>query len=343
MLATMSAEEKIVRRAGGPRLPLLRLQIRLRVSPWAFAILWGLPIFLIGLLPLLVRGPSAELVMELLGPALFFGTSIALVAGMNHMLFEGAAADFLALAPLLPFDEAAAARWEAALSRESTGKQWAVTAIGIGCGLLHSYLLGIFGLPLVFAISQIVPTMTLWIVMFWTVPALIANAVLFARLGRLAKPDLLRPSRHAAFGAAALRPALFLVGILCAYLFLIAFDRDGLSPAVLIGFTVPLMSLAIIVIMPLRGIRIGIATVRRRTLAALDARVESIGPAELGEVPADKLRELDTLLDMRERVAQAPAWPFDLAGVRRILLYAVLPPFTWAAAALVEILIDQLL
>ena len=78
-------------------------------------------------------------------------------------------------------------------------------------------------------------------------------------------------------------------------------------------------------------------------ISKLDARVEAIGPAELGEVPAETLRELDTLLDMRERVAQAPAWPFDLAGVRRILLYAVLPPFTWAAAALVEILIDRLL
>ena len=50
---------------------------------------------------------------------------------------------------------------------------------------------------------------------------------------------------------------------------------------------------------------------------------------------------MDTLLDMRERVAHAPGWPMDLAGVRRILLYVVLPPLTWAAAALVEMLIDS--
>jgi hypothetical protein len=51
---------------------------------------------------------------------------------------------------------------------------------------------------------------------------------------------------------------------------------------------------------------------------------------------------MDTILDMRERVAQAPGWPLDLAGVRRILLYIVLPPLTWAAAALVEMFIDGL-
>jgi len=48
------------------------------------------------------------------------------------------------------------------------------------------------------------------------------------------------------------------------------------------------------------------------------------------------------LTDMRERVVQAPGWPLDLAGIPGILLYIVLPPLTWAAAALVEMFIGGL-
>jgi hypothetical protein len=49
---------------------------------------------------------------------------------------------------------------------------------------------------------------------------------------------------------------------------------------------------------------------------------------------------------MNEMLNGAPFFALTigiLAGFRRILLYAVLPPLTWAAAALVEILLDQLI
>jgi len=93
--------------------------------------------------------------------------------------------------------------------------------------------------------------------------------------------------------------------------------------------------------MPLRGIRRRIRETRTAALQQLDARYDAISRDGLTSAEPQQLSAMDTLLDMRERVAQAPGWPMDLAGVRRILLYVVLPPLTWAAAALVEMLIDS--
>lgn len=73
-----------------------------------------------------------------------------------------------------------------------------------------------------------------------------------------------------------------------------------------------------------------------------NARLDTITSSDIAHASADDLFELDALLDMREPVAQAPAWPVDLAGVKRIFLHIVLPPLTWAAAALVERYMDLL-
>lgn len=58
---------------------------------------------------------------------------------------------------------------------------------------------------------------------------------------------------------------------------------------------------------------------------------------------AETLTEIDTLLDLRQRIVSSPGWPLDLAAVRRIVLYISLPPLTWTAAALVERLVDSAL
>jgi hypothetical protein len=117
----------------------------------------------------------------------------------------------------------------------------------------------------------------------------------------------------------------------------------GLYGATLIGIAVTVFSLSFIVILPLRGIRRRIAQQRGAILLRLDQRLDPLTGADIANAGAEQLFELDALLDMRERVAAAPAWPLDLAGVRRILLYIVLPPLTWAAAALVEMAIDNAL
>jgi uncharacterized membrane protein YccC len=100
------------------------------------------------------------------------------------------------------------------------------------------------------------------------------------------------------------------------------------------------VSLIGIVILPMRGIRTRVESAREELLGTLDRRLEALNSSDLGAASAETLRDMDTILDMRERVYQAPSWPVDLAGLRRIVLYIVLPPLTWSAAALVEMAID---
>jgi hypothetical protein len=186
-------------------------------------------------------------------------------------------------------------------------------------------------------------TVLLWIAMLFTIPPLVQNAALFSSLGKIAQPDLLRPSRHAAFGTAALRPALFLIGILCAYTLLFIGSKNPFEGAVWIGILASSVPMLGIVALPLRGIRRRIREQRQVTLAALDTRLDALTSADIACVNADDLFQLDAILDMRERVAKAPSWPFDVAAIKRILLYTVLPPMTWAAAAIVEMMIDSAL
>ena len=343
MLAGMMIIEKTRGRAKGILVPLLRAQEATGLNPALFSLAVALPVALLLLLPIWVYGTSSENAAELFGSALFFGVSIGILAGFSTPVFNGTANDLESLAPVLPYDSDDRALMRKALLREPPGTIAVQTVIGIAFGLGHSVLLGHHQQAALFILSQATPTILLWVLMFWTVPSLLRNASLFSALGRVAVPDLLRPSRHAAFGAAALRPVLLIVGLLCAYPLLLIFNRSALYGAVLIGVIGSLLSLAILIIVPLWGIRRRIAEQRAETLAVLDGRLDALTESKLVEASATELLELDALLDMRKRVVEAPSWPLDLAGIRRILLYIVLPPVTWAAAALVERVVDTAL
>jgi hypothetical protein len=49
------------------------------------------------------------------------------------------------------------------------------------------------------------------------------------------------------------------------------------------------------------------------------------------------------LLSYRERVDALPVWPFDASMLGRLLVYAILPPLSWVAGALVEQLLGHLM
>jgi hypothetical protein len=133
-----------------------------------------------------------------------------------------------------------------------------------------------------------------------------------------------------------------MTGMLCANsLLFLGGDNPFDGPAV-IGVVAGLIPLIGIVALPLRGIRRRIREERQQTLAALDERLDTITEGDIAAASAETLFQLDAVLDMRERVAKAPSWPFDVSALKRMLLYTVLPPLTWAAAAIVEMMIDSL-
>ncbi len=322
---------------------MLRLQRWSRLPPLAFGLLCALLIVGVMLSPLLGRSFSSSLFNDLLGSALFFGTSLGIIAGFSRSVFQGAAQDLQQLSDVIPWSETDIETASMALSRLLPSQVWRVMLLACVAGTAHSYALGTHNSALLFALPQFLATLLLWIAMFVTVPPLIMNALLFSSLGRIAQPDLLRPSRHAAFGSAALRPALLLISLLCAYALLYLGGDNPLKSPVLIGIVGGLVPLVGIVALPLRGIRRRIREQRAATLSSLDARLDEITAVDIATANANALFELDAVLDMRERVSRAPSWPFDVDALKRILLFTVLPPLTWAAAAIVEMMIDSLL
>ncbi|MEE4279365.1 MAG: hypothetical protein V2I82_12930 [Halieaceae bacterium] len=338
----MEIDDESLRLAASAELPILRLLRRSRLPTWAFGAAWGLLLFGIMVLPYFALDMDPSQQRGVLVSALFFSVSIAIITGAAAPVFYGAANDLRELGPVLSIDGEARECLARGLVRATPGQVRLTLLMGVILGIAHSYLLGHHLLPIAIMLPQIGGTMMLWIFMHMTVVKLIINALVFSRLGAVAEPDLLRPSRHAGFGTAALRPALFIIGTLCAYVLLVIGESRPVAEASWIGAALSVISMVGIVTLPLRGIRRRISERREAILRDLDDRLEAMADRNLGTVPPATLRDMDTILDMRERVAQAPGWPLDLAGVRRILLYIVLPPLTWAAAAIVEMMIDSL-
>ncbi len=326
--------------ASAPELSVIRLQTLLRLQPWSFGLLGGLIVFCGIMLQVPLLNLDRGDAIEILGNALFFGVSIGILLGSASPVLRGGARDLDALRSVLPIPDASYQCLQTGMTRVPRSASMVLLAIGLLLGLAHNVLLNHHRLAMPFVLIQMGMTLLLWVSMLTIVPKLVQNALLFSRLGALAQPDLLRPSRHAAFGSAALRPALFLVGIVCAYGFLIIGDDDPFDDGVWIGLFFSFLTLIGIVVLPLRGIRRRIRETRGQVLAELDRRFDEFHATRMSEAEAHDLAAMDTILDMRERVAQAPGWPVDFAGIKRILLYVVLPPLTWAAAALTEILIS---
>lgn len=341
LLAQLRA--KLDRGAEDPQIFLLRLQHSLGISSLSFGLgTAALITIFVGGSFLLADVQNANVLGEL-GSILFFATSLGMLTGFFRSLIYGAVEDLYSLKGVLPLSENELEKLSRKISTTSQFRQLAQVAIALVAGLVHSYFLGNYNSPTPLAISTSVATVLLWIGMLMALPQLIENARLFSKLGRIANPDLLRPSRHAAFGSAALRPGLTVIGLISAYglLFLGAVSR-AFAP---IGFAMGLSIFALVglIALPLRGIRLRIRETREGALQDLDGRLARLPLDKVAAADAKELQEIDLLLDMRERVAQAPGWPFDVNGVKRILFYIVLPPLTWAAAALVEMMIESAL
>jgi hypothetical protein len=334
----MLDKDKLRQRHRSPELWLLRAQSLTRLGPVAFGVSMGLLTLVLLMLPLYLYGYPTDILRDSLEGALFFGLSIGVLAGCSSPVFRGASADIAALQGVLPLSAVELSQLQASVTREPRREVLRTMLLGSACALLHSWLMALHEQPPLVGATTALGTLLLWIAMFSTVAPLIGNALIFSRLGAMANPDLLRPSRHAAFGRAALRPTLFIIAMLCVYPILAL--SGGLRGSVLFGFASTVLSLFALFFLPLGGIRRRIREVRETTLRALDARADRLYPEEIASARAEQLFELDAVLDIRERVARASAWPLDLQGVQRIMLYVILPPLTWAAAALVEIFID---
>ena len=99
------------------------------------------------------------------------------------------------------------------------------------------------------------------------------------------------------------------------------------------GSTVGIIAATVLFILPIYGIHGAIKAAKDQRVAELKSR--------LLDIPRDNLEQLELLSAHIARVQGLSSWPIDMALLRRIFFYGVIPPVAWVLAALVENLVDQ--
>jgi len=335
---------EVRRRADGVELWFLRVHRHTGLPPVTFGVLVAIAVAAFVASGALHPDIPSAAAASFVASGAFFGVSLGMIAGIMPRLIDAARADLARIAPLYPDGAESLALVERALPRLTPGRTVGLTIVGLIAGTAHAWLLGQWVLPWWPALAQTIGTLALWVAMMLSMTPLISNARLFDHLGRRAQPDLFDRSTTAPFGTLALRPTLVVVGLQCAYPILVVGGGDSLAGATLIGIAVSFVTMSGLFFMPLSGIRGRLREVQRARLAEVDARIAALRPSlpDFGpDTPLDRLTALEGLLALRERIQRTSTWPRDVAGIRGVMIYVILPPLTWAAAAFVEMAIDR--
>ncbi|MGY6409815.1 MAG: hypothetical protein ACXIUV_02130 [Alkalilacustris sp.] len=277
---------------------------------------------------------------ERLGEALFFAVSLGLVVELAALIPRASQGDLDALGPEVTVPAALRARLRAALLCHD-GRDVGVNAVvGAAIGAAHVAFAGP-GWPA--APEEWVlagGTVALWAMMVQTGALLVANARLFAQLGRSAvRVEVLSPHRLRPFASAALRPMLLIMALLAAYP-LMLLGAGGLGPASAVG-AVATVALALAAVwLPLRGLAARIRAARDERLDGLDAAIAAAA-ADPHAAPSDPAC-LEALLALRARVQAVPVLPLGLGGLGRALVYLALPLATWGGKGFAEAVLSRL-
>lgn len=290
-------------------------------------------------------GQLDALPADQMGEVLFFAVSLCLVVELAAYIPRAAQRDLEALARELTLESAEIERLESALIRYPSGDVALNAAIGLGIGVLHVALLGSGWAALSgdgLAVMLAFGTVLLWALMMQTGTLLVANARLFASLGRGAvRIEILMLDRLRPFASAALRPMLLVMVLLAAYP-LMLLGTEALEATASIGPVATALLALTVVWLPLRGLRQRIREARDLQIARIDAALtDALESVDRHGVPAEPQR-LEALIGLRNRINAAPSLPIGLGGIGRGLLYLALPVVTWGGKGLAEGLLDWL-
>ncbi len=279
------------------------------------------------------------------GEALFFALSLGLIVELAALIPRAAQGDLDALASELTIELTHIERLKAALIRYQTGDVAVNATIGLAIGVLHVALLGsgwaaASGDPL--AIVLALGTVALWAMMVQTGTLFVANARLFARLGRSGvRVEILMLDRLRPFASAALRPMLLVMVLLAAYPLMLLGTAESEASAAIGPVATALLALAMLWL-PLRGLHARIREARALQIQRVDAAIaEALRAVDKHGVP-DQPQRVEALIGLRNRMLAAPALPIGLGGIGRGLLYLSLPVATWGGKGFAEALLNWL-
>ena len=188
-------------------------------------------------------------------------------------------------------------------------------------------------------VAATVGTTLTWIVLVHVATAFSRNALAFAKLTERLDLDLATPTTLAPFGTIAIVPTLGLVGTQLPYP-LLWLDGSYNLTAVLPGFTGTLITLLYLFFQPSLPLHRRLKSAKLAEQTRIEAMVVEWRQSH-NTATRESLAQLQPLLAYREYVASLPIWPFDMSALARWGFYLTIPPLTWVAAALVEMLLER--
>lgn len=184
--------------------------------------------------------------------------------------------------------------------------------------------------------------LSVWVVMTTVTSMLVQQTTLFARLGKThARVSLLNSRKLLPFARVSIISSLSIIGALALFP-LISVDSGLNFSQTLPGAIATLGPLLVIFIIPVWPIHRRLATLKEQELAALDNKIADAHD-ESGRIDheTETLQNITPLLNYRQEIARVSTWPFDGGAMTRLAFYLIIPPLTWAGAALIEQLIDS--
>lgn len=275
--------------------------------------------------------------------SLFFCIILAYIIPIHHLIVERSLLAIDQLKESFPGEVGTLTTIQQRIKKKP-GRSHAITlAVGFSAGALHNGLLlterDLFGaLPLPVTLLSIAVTMAIWIVMSSVVSSLVENAVLFNRLARQIKVNLLNVRALMPFGSVAVSSTLALIGAQAAFpVLMINSDAHWIIfvPG-LIATGIPMIFLFLLPVLPVHR---QIMNAKRQALDQVNRDIFLQVPAT-GTDDAPAYTALQPLLLYRREVAATSEWPFDTSVLGRLAFYLIIPPLTWIGAALIEILVD---
>jgi hypothetical protein len=161
---------------------------------------------------------------------------------------------------------------------------------------------------------------------------------LFVQAGKVVPIDPYELSALEPFARAGMADTLFIVGALVLTI-VQSIDATFRYQNYLWALVVALPAMLILLFRPMLGIHSRIKAFKRKELEAVNALIRA-APKTLGH---GEVTSLEPLLQRRDRIRSLSTWPVNISMVTRLIVYGVIPPVAWVAAALVEQLVEGLL
>lgn len=220
-------------------------------------------------------------------------------------------------------------------------RAWPIgVAIGIGLASFNTSIFEAVAAPTArsVTIALSLGQSTIWIVIGVVLVMRFRVARAFRRLGRSVDFELFALGRLKPVARSALADVVVVAGAL-AFSPLQALDAEFRWYNFHFGIGLAILSIAVLLVWPLWPLHRRIHEAKTQRLAEIDARVfEATAPSTTEEIV-----RLESLLAHRDRIAMVGTWLISIDLVWRFVLYLVIPPLAWVAAAIVERGVDAAL